>query len=58
MSVLSLSVNRMDMKSPSYSDRHNRWETVIKMLVEKGADVSRVNAELLDLSELVVQCCP
>ncbi|MGD8640306.1 MAG: ankyrin repeat domain-containing protein [Gammaproteobacteria bacterium] len=43
MSVLSLSVNQTDMKSPSYSDRHNRWETVIKMLVDKGADVNAVD---------------
>lgn len=43
MSVLSLSVNQSDMHAPSYSKLHNRWEKVIKTLVESGADVNTVD---------------
>ena len=43
MSVLSLSVNQSDMHAPSYSKQHNRWEQVIKTLVENGADVNTVD---------------
>jgi ankyrin repeat protein len=45
VSVLSLSVNQTDMNSPSYSKLHNRWETVIKTLVEHGADVNAVDKQ-------------
>lgn len=45
VSVLSLSVNQTDMDAPSYSKQHNRWETVIKTLVEHGADVNAVDEQ-------------
>lgn len=43
MSVLSLSVNQTDLDAPSYGKLHNRWEKVIKTLVESGADVNTVD---------------
>lgn len=44
ISVLGLSANQADMSAAGDNRWHNRWEQVIKLLLERGADVNSVDA--------------
>ena len=43
ISVLGLAANQVDMSAAGDNRWHNRWEQVINVLLERGADVNTVD---------------